>query len=393
MVAGSYLESLEVSGGRVGLYVHVPFCLSRCTYCDFYSVPALRGQLTAEARDYLDGVVAQIHALGCTLGAETVVPTVYIGGGTPSALGPALAEILEAASESLTIDPAAEITVEMNPDDVTPELLNAYIETGVNRFSVGIQSFDDAVLRRFGRRHDASGARAAIRLVRATELPFSLDLIAGVPGVSQQDWAATVGEALSYHPHHISIYSLSVEEHTPLYRAVECGSEHAPDPDEAADQLELASEMLEISGLHRYEISNYARPGYESRHNTSYWTGVPYVGLGPAAASMVNLPDGSRLRFFLHDGIDAFISDPLPSQPGEVEHLSANEAAREDAMLGLRLSAGVPPSLVERAGVGDIVQGLVSRGLLELDEATGNVRPTDAGWLLGNEVFEAVLLG
>jgi oxygen-independent coproporphyrinogen-3 oxidase len=222
-------------------------------------------------------------------------------------------------------------------------------------------------------------------------VPFSVDLICGVPGQSHASWERTLAEAVATGAGHVSAYALTVEEGTPLARSVATGRVAAPDPDVAAEMMLRAEETFAAAGLARYEIANYARPGEAARHNVGYWTGVPYLGIGPSAASMVPAGAGGRERFVMNATLADFLERGWAAEPDEREVLTAEEAAREDAMLGLRLSAGITDALVGRAGAIAALRELADAGLVRHE--SGRWRLTQRGWLLGNEVFERVWLG
>lgn len=396
----------------VALYIHVPFCLSKCAYCDFESA-------VSDCRwhaPYVDAVLfAAAHWASYDLLDE--VPTLYFGGGTPTVLGGELVRLVEGLREIGSLRPDAEITVETNPDTTNQALIERLAQAGVNRFSLGVQSLDDAVLQTLGRRHSAAGALAAAGVLARSGQAFSVDLICGVPGQSETSWRTTLTAALGTGAGHMSVYPLSVEEGTPLAERVEAGSTPEPDPDVAAAMMQTAEQVLGEAGLGRYEVANYARHGQESRHNSSYWTGRAYLGLGPSAASMMPsdafarvaesegwagsepaLPDAGphgRTRFTTTPDTAEFIRHPL-AEPADIELLSAEEAGREDVMLGMRLTAGVPAEQISSAGLTAVLEGLESDGLVELS-VDGDVAPrwrvTVRGWLLGNRVFGRIWQG
>jgi oxygen-independent coproporphyrinogen-3 oxidase len=394
----------------VSLYVHVPFCVAKCAYCDFYSLPD-------DERWHRPFVDAALFEAGHWSHYDLLddVPTVYFGGGTPTVLGDELVRLVRELRLTARLRPDAEITVETNPETTTAELVGALVAEGVNRFSLGVQSFDDTVLRTLGRCHDAERALEATRILHATGLPFSIDLICGVPGQSFESWTATLEQAVACGARHVSVYPLTVEEGTPLAASVASGDVDPPDPDVAADMMLEAEVALAAAGMPRYEVANYAQPGFESRHNITYWTGGAYLGIGPHAASMLPFdafarvaagegwadgssphePLPSRVRFTRESDIGGYMRDPL-AHPGAIELLDARQSAREDVMLGLRLTRGVSTELVAEAEVQGVLAGLAERGLVSSyrdEDRVERWRTTQRGWLLGNEVFGAVWVG
>lgn len=393
----------------VSLYVHVPFCVSKCAYCDFYSE-------VGQSRRYVQFVDAVLFEAGHWSHYDLLddVPTVYIGGGTPTLIGEELVRLVGGLLEVAKVRPDAEITVETNPETTDAGLIARLVEAGVNRFSLGVQSFDDEVLRALGRCHDAAKARAAAAILEDSGVPFSIDLICGVPGQSYESWEATLEEAVASGARHISVYPLSVEEGTPLAAAIAEGSVLAPDPDRAADMMLAAEVALAAAGIPRYEVASYAQPGHEARHNLVYWTGGAYLGLGPHAASMLpydvfwRIVEGegwrvevaepqepTRARFTREAALEPYLRTPLAS-PEPFEALMASEALREDVMLGLRLTRGVASTEADAAGVTDRLVSLRDRELVRIEVDEDGVerwRTTQSGWLLGNQVFGAVWNG
>ncbi len=394
----------------VSLYVHVPFCVSKCAYCDFHSVPGHESW----RQPFVDAALFEVgHWSHHDLLDD--VPTVYVGGGTPTLLGDGLVRLVRGLRETARIRPQAEFTVETNPETTDAILVAALIDGGVNRFSLGVQSFDDEILRILGRCHDAEAASGAARTLRDAGAAFSIDLICGVPGQSFESWDDTLEKAVASGARHVSVYPLTVEDGTPLAVAVESGSMPALDPDVAADMMLAADVALAAAGMPRYEVASYAQPGHEARHNQVYWSGGAYLGIGPSAASMlphdtyVRLADGegwplpeqdggqpplARTRFSHSSDLPAYLRRPLTA-PTELEHLSEAEVKREDVMLGLRLRRGVLAASVEAAGLTAVLGGLADKGLVSLSERDGDARwrTTEQGWLLGNEVFGSVWAG
>lgn len=265
-----------------GLYVHIPFCASRCVYCGFYSTTRLEWR-----RRYVEALCRE---LDMRLPAGTRLATVYVGGGTPSQLGAGgLAALLGAIGDHSATPlgrEGMEVTVECNPDDVTPELAGALAGMGVNRVSMGVQTFDDGRLRLLRRRHTAGEAIAAVRRLREAGIGnISIDLMFGFPGETTAQWEADIRAALALEPQHISAYSLMYEEGTPLFDMLRRGEIEETGEEEWRAMYDRLIDLLAAAGYEHYEISNFARPGFRSRHNSSYWHGVPYVGIGAAAHS------------------------------------------------------------------------------------------------------------
>ena len=389
-------EPLEMS-----LYVHVPFCASKCAYCDFASAAVDAGDPSVEWT--FDAYVAAVErdvARHAAAGLLASVPTVYVGGGTPTLLGSRLAGLVASLAAMVGLAPDAEVTVEANPDSLTVPLAHGLANAGVTRVSLGVQSFDDEVLSVLGRRHDAQSARRAAAAVVEAGLALSVDLMCGVPGLSDEGWRESLREAIATGAEHVSVYPLTIEDGTPLCERVETGAFPEPDSDGAAEQMLTAARVLADAGFERYEVANHARPGARSRHNTRYWTGGAYLGVGPAAASMLPagayvdacVPgDAARVRFTASASLSDFLADVPAARTAEFETLTAEEALREDAMLGLRLAEGISADLARCAGVEDVLRELADDGLVEC--AGDRWRTTERGWLLGNAVYGRVWAG
>lgn len=378
---------------QAGIYIHIPFCRSRCSYCDF----ATGAYDSVLAERYVRALVAEITAFD-TARLPTDAPreadTVYFGGGTPSLLAPRQVEgILHAVREKFRVDERAEVTMEMNPGTVTPELAREFRRAGVNRASFGLQTFDDEQLRRLGRTHTAADARRTLAVLRdAGFANVSFDLIAGLPGQTVEQWSHNLDRALALRPEHLSLYLLEVHEGTPLADQLRRGFWPQPDPDAAAEMYRVLCERTSAAGYERYEISNFCLPGFESRHNLKYWTGAPYYGFGCSAHSF----DGRNLRWSNERDAARYCASVETAGDGVVERtrLSDEEAASESLFLGLRLSRGV--NLVEhrarfgsdvRAKYGDDLARFSEAGLVELEGDL--LRLTRDGALLSNEVFAA----
>ena len=382
----------QTEAGGIGLYVHIPFCLSKCAYCDFASVPLESAGGLETARRYLDALKVELDlraASGEFLDAQ--VDTVYVGGGTPTVL-PAewLADLLARIGQRFALVEGAEVTVEANPGTASAEKVGALLAAGVNRISLGIQSFSDPTLRTLGRLHTAAQAEEAIAAARAAGcVNLSLDLIYAVPGQSLAEWEAALARAVAASPEHISAYGLSVETGTPLAEAIGEGGVAAPDEDEYARMYEAARRGLPQAGYRHYEISNFAREGLECRHNRRYWADDEYLGLGASAHSYRggirwnNLGDPGVYMVWLERGV-------LPV--ARAERLSAEERVGEMLMLGLRRAEGVAESEVEarcglapRAVFGREIEELCDRGLLIA--ADGALRIPPERWLVSNEAL------
>lgn len=346
------------------IYVHIPFCKSFCTYCGFYSE-------TADCYGrYLKALLKETGCREREIAETAGVNTLYIGGGTPSVLPlPLLCRIAEACKEAAVTAAFDEFTVELNPEDVVMRgdaYAEGLVRAGVTRASLGVQSFDDRVLHWMNRRHDAAAAVEAYRILeRAGFRDMSIDLIFGLPLLSEKLWRETIRRALAISengvpPGHISAYQLSVEPDSALERMIAGGHCREASEEACARQYEILCEELSASGYNHYEISNFALPGHEAKHNSAYWHHVPYVGLGPGAHSLRLLPDGgwrrswnsSDLALYLEtyapeDGRDGDFGDRLEALNGG-ETLSREQLALENLMLGLRTSAGCPlPELEE----------------------------------------------
>jgi oxygen-independent coproporphyrinogen-3 oxidase len=376
---------------RAGIYIHIPFCRSRCSYCDF----ATGAYESALAERYVSALVEELAAFRLPEGATAGADTIYFGGGTPSLLTPAqLARILEAAHRSFHVEGDAELTLEMNPGTVTPDILEAFRRSGINRASFGVQTFDDRELRRLGRTHTAADARRTLRDLRDTGFSnISFDLIAGLPEQTLSGWEANLDEALALRPSHLSLYLLEVHTGTPLAEQLRRGFWRAPDPDLAAEMYELMVARTCAEGFVQYEISNFCQPGFESRHNVKYWTGAPYYGFGCSAHSF----DGCRVRWSNERDARRYVEmiEQQGSAVVERSTLDAREAGAEALFLGLRLlERGVDlREHRERFGADvrtayrDDLRRFSEAGLIEL---SGDLlRLTPAGALLSNEVFAA----
>ena len=355
-----------VAGLGFGVYVHIPFCRHRCDYCAFATWTDRHHLQSA----YLEAVGSELRrAVDDGLPPAT---SVFVGGGTPSLVDPAR---LGALIDSIPTSPDAEVTVECNPDDVTTDLLRQYRKAGVNRISLGVQSLVPHVLKGLGRTHDPAAVERAVEVVVDTGFPtWSVDLIYGGHGETADDWEATLAGALAVDPPHVSAYALTVEPGTPL--ALDLGRH--PDDDDQADRYAAADEAFSAAGLEWYEVSNWARPGHESRHHLLYWAQGDYLGLGCAAHSH---RDGRR--WWNVRTPDRYIDEVTAGRSPEGAHevLDHETRHREKLQLLLRTRAGVPATALDMA---DLPPSLV-------EQRGDRVVLTRAGRLLANEVAHRLL--
>lgn len=399
------------------LYVHVPFCALKCRYCDFDSRSFAPYDLTAALDAYFEQLFARLDAFG-KAGALDQICTVYVGGGTPSLAGERLVELARRIRASCT---PVEFTCEANPESLTAELAAALAKVGVTRVSLGVQTLDNTELAAIGRIHDADRALAAIAMVKNAGLDVSCDLMCGLPGQTAVSWKRTLDGVLAAAPHHVSVYPLTLEEGTPLYRMACRDESLEPDEDFQASCMDVARELLGAAGYHPYEVASYALDGHECAHNIAYWTGQGYLGLGRSAAGMLDAEDFDRLAG-LFPGVSArgdayrvrLVQRDDAATAFEAEYLSQREAAAEDLMLACRMTRGIVSDLLVRAGcvipTGELAAACdraLELGLatwvpetLEVHEGpftsadvlAGHVRarlaPTHLGWLDGNVLFE-----
>ena len=321
-----------------GIYIHVPFCQSRCIYCDFYSTT-----YGAEwKRSYVDSLKREMQLRREEIDV-TRVPSLYIGGGTPSQLpSTLLQEVFRAIQENFTLAKDAEVTIEANPDDVTPEWLAALSQTPVNRISMGVQTFSDSLLCFLNRRHTSHQAIEAVqRCQDAGYSNISLDLIYGLPGQTFEDWCRDVKLLLSLDVPHLSAYALSYEEGTALSKMLQDGKVNEASDELSWQMYEYLMNETAAAGMEHYEISNFAKPGMHSRHNSSYWDGSPYLGLGPGAHSY----DGGCVRRSNDTSLKDYVCSTA-DVPHQKEVLTPEEQYDELVMTRLRTASGLPLSLL-----------------------------------------------
>ena len=352
----------------LGLYLHIPFCKSKCAYCDFYSLPHSEEKMDA----YTAALIRHLEEVAPRCTAHTV-DTVYFGGGTPSYLGaPRLVRILQTVQRRYDVARDAEITLEANPDSAGDwKTLRTLRRAGFNRLSLGVQSTDDALLRRIGRIHTYEQVQQAVTAARRAKLTnLSLDLIYGLPGQTLEAWQDTLRSAAALEPKHLSCYGLKVEPGTPLWQ--QRGSADLPDDDTQADMYLWTVDHLKKHGYGQYEISNFAQPGYESRHNLKYWTLGEYAGFGPGAHS-----DMGGVRFAYERDLDAYLAGDL--RLSEMEEIPPLDRDLEYIMLSLRTVQGIDSRYFERQ-FRQKFQPMEE--LLTQYEAHGFAERTETGWRL-----------
>jgi oxygen-independent coproporphyrinogen-3 oxidase len=351
------------------VYVHVPFCARRCSYCDF----AIAVRRTVPVDEYIDALDREIRFRAGNAGGSAV-DTIYLGGGTPSRLGPdGVRRVLDVVRARFPSSDAAEVTVEANPEDVSPDAASRWRDAGVTRVSLGVQSFSDDVLRWMHRTHDASQSVAAATALRNAGFDdWSLDLIFALPPEVERSWTDDLRRAIELGPAHISCYGLTVEPHTPLLRWRERGQVHEADEERYEAEFLEADRLLTAAGFEHYEVSNYARPDRRAVHNAAYWRRVPYAGFGPSAHSF----DGTERRWNEREYVawrDRVLAGQDPVEG--TESLDPDSVAIEEAYLGLRTSHGLP---ISPANAGDFDRWR-DRGWAVVVDHRGRLTPS--GWL------------
>lgn len=383
------------------IYLHVPFCGSFCTYCDFYSEICRGGRAFNE---YADAVLKEVNdrreEICMNMSAPGAVNTLYIGGGTPSVLPlDVLRRIVDALLSSRSLrrgentvgaqSPFEEFTVEVNPEDIVEkggEYVRGLLETGVDRVSMGIQSFDDGILRWMNRRHSAAGAVEAFRILRRCGVRnISVDLIFGLSQLADDVWEDTIERALELAPEHISAYHLSIEEGSALAKLVADGRYVEASDEQCRHQYDVLCQTLRQAGYHHYEISNFARPGFEAVHNSAYWSRVPYIGLGPGAHSLTG-----DIRSWNSQELPHRSTDGSPATYSRTsETLSPEDIRVERIMLSLRTDKGLEAaelySLADRA----VINSLLSEGALE--KQGGSIRIPESRLFTSDEILRELI--
>lgn len=350
------------------IYLHVPFCGSFCTYCDFYSEICRSTQVFNE---YADAVIAEIRdrrkELEMNMSAQDAVNTLYIGGGTPSVLPlDVLARIVSAVTEPVEVTaptlPFEEFTVEVNPEDIVEkgcEYVRGLLALGVNRISMGVQSFDDGILRWMNRRHDAARAVDAFRILRGSGVRnISIDLIFGLSQLTDEIWKDTIEKALELAPEHISAYQLSIEEGSALAKMVADGRYVEASDEQCRRQYDILCQSLRLAGYHHYEISNFAKSGFEAVHNSAYWRRAPYIGLGPGAHSLTGNIRSWNSQKLPHRNIVTYSRN--------FETLSPEDIRVERIMLSLRTDKGLETTGLYSLADRTVIETLLNEGALEL---------------------------
>ena len=369
-----------------GIYIHIPFCASRCIYCDFYSTTH-----QDKASSYVEALIREMEDRKAELSTPDTLRTIYIGGGTPSQLPvEALRRLVEGLRRHFDLSQVEEFTIEVNPEDVTPEYAYALAQLPINRVSMGVQTFVEEELRILCRRHDAQRPLQAVEWLRKVGIEnISIDLMYGLPSQTLASWQKSISQALSLHVPHLSAYCLSVEEDTRLHRLLSAGKINVVDEENTLVMAEMLREQLRHAGYEQYEISNYALPGYHSRHNSSYWQGIAYLGLGAGAHSY----DGKVLRSFNAPDLSSYIAG---QRECEHETLSATDLYNEMIMLSLRTMWGVDTQALHKRFVDhpyliryfeERLPDLLQRGNVLLDPATSRLRLTEAGLAMADEVM------
>lgn len=358
------------------LYIHIPFCAQKCNYCDFCS--RVRDPEGNEVSEYCENIVSQIRNVSKE-GKLGSIETIYIGGGTPSYIrNKKLSSILYAISMSVNLENVKEFTMEVNPESLTEAIVKDAWAMGVNRLSLGVQSFDNDLLKMLGRAHDTECAMQAIDIARKRFENVSIDLMCGIPGQTEKTFEDSLRRIIELEIPHVSIYPLSIEYNTVFYKWKSQGKIDDIDEDIQADHMLLASEKLCEAGYEHYEVANYAKPGFESKHNLSYWQSKPYLGIGESATTMTQNKD-RRMRV-----TDNHVEDDLNSK----------QMLAEDLVLLCRTKAGVPKDVFKKAKEEFSKFVATIEELESLDLIVKNsdgFYPTEKGWLLGNELYSKLI--
>ncbi|HBA88984.1 MAG TPA: coproporphyrinogen III oxidase [Geobacter sp.] len=380
---------------RAGLYIHFPFCLKKCLYCDFNSAPLAGGDVDG----YVESLLREMELRGAALAEEVTAPTLYFGGGTPSLMGPELVgRVIDEAAKRFHLEADAEVTLEANPGTLTPQRLSGYRAAGVNRLSLGFQSFEERLLQRLGRVHTVREALDAFDQARRAGFDnIGIDLMHSLPEQTLSQWREALAQGIALAPEHVSAYALSVEEGTPFSRLYQDDALPLPGEEEGALMFEATHELLTDGGYLHYEISNFARPGRFSRHNGSYWRRESYLGFGAGAHSFRNADGlGRRWKNACDPGEyrDSIAAGAIPEQ--DVELLTLEEAVSESFFLGLRVLSGLDLApLLARYGKEALERQLAEVARLEregmLVREGSSVRLAPRAVIVANSIFSRFL--
>lgn len=373
---------------RLGVYVHIPFCKSKCEYCDFYSIGGSRDRRTTDR--YLQALADHLKESG-RLAPDYLVDTVYFGGGTPSFFGAEnLEKIVDEIHRNFRLSVEAEISLEANPDSINPQMLRKLLRVGFNRISIGIQSDDDEMLKKLGRPHTYYQAKQAVLMARKAGFGnISVDLMYGLPNQTKERWRETLLNVLTLRPEHISCYGLKVEPGTPLWEYKDCAN--LPNDDMQAEMYLVACEILHDYGYQHYEISNFNKKGFRCKHNMKYWNGGEYLGFGPTAAS-----DFAGKRFTIVRDLRGYIEGIARKGAilSECDSIPLRERAGEYVMLRLRTFEGINAEEYERnyllpfEPLQQLMLKFAERGYAEY--LRDRWRLTERGWLVSNQIILAL---
>ena len=371
-----------------GIYIHIPFCKQRCSYCAFYSTT-----LYNIRERYVDALCKEI-TMRKEYASGVPIETIYLGGGTPSTLSmEQLKRICDAVYAAYTVSQTPEVTIECNPDDLTPAFLAQLKLLPFNRISMGVQSFNDTQLKRLGRRHDAAKARQAVANARVAGYSnISIDLIFALPGSTTKEWEHDLESAIALRPDHLSAYNLTYEEGTPMHSALERGDFTELSEEENIAQFQMLISRLKEAGYRHYEISNFALPGKESRHNSSYWNDTPYIGCGAAAHSY----NGTSRQWNIAD-IQEYIKGIENGTPAfEIEELTEEERYNDTILTRLRTAEGIPLAwMKDKFGkrLNDYMQSAAEKEIAfgNLKEENGHLSLTEKGVFISDAVIRELI--
>lgn len=371
-----------------GIYIHIPFCKQRCSYCAFYS-----STLYNIKEEYVDALCNELRMRKEYLKGETV-ETIYLGGGTPSTLTISqLQKICDTVYATYPVSDTPEVTIECNPDDLTPEFLKQLKTMPFNRISMGVQSFNDMQLKRLGRRHNAEKACSAVKNARAAGFGnISIDLMFALPGSTKEEWMHDLETAISLKPDHLSAYNLMYEEGTPLYNSLQRGEFKELSEEENLEQFQMLISSMKAAGYRHYEISNFALPGRESRHNSSYWNDTPYIGCGAASHSY----NGTSREWNIADIKEYIKGINSGKRNFEIEHLNEEERYNDTILTRLRTADGLPLAWMEEKFSGRLNTYMLRAAEKEvalgyLKEENGHLSLTEKGIFISDAVIRELI--